>query len=154
MMYSFSKEHRSRSNPVFEFTQRVVLHSSTYLQPLQQFRLLGFIWIDAVHVVHRRYRQAQGVHVSRRAGLVALQIPPKLNAPFNHLTGTIVVIATTVRGENFCDREYSSLTYSPSFSWGILVLGSPTVLTISSCPSIAEVPISPSVPPCGAVPLT
>jgi len=44
------------------------------------------------------------------------------------------------------------LTYSPAFRQGILVLGSTSALTSSGFPSKAEVHLSPSVPPFGAVP--
>ena len=45
----------TRSNPVFEFVQSVVIHASTGLKPIQQFSLLVSIWIDSVGVVHRQH---------------------------------------------------------------------------------------------------
>ena len=43
---------RSRSNPVLEFAQSVVVHASASLKPVQQFGLLNGIWIDSVGIVH------------------------------------------------------------------------------------------------------
>jgi len=42
----------TRSNPVFEFTQSVVVHASARLKPIQQSSLLYGIWIDPVGKIH------------------------------------------------------------------------------------------------------
>jgi hypothetical protein len=46
----------TRSNPVFEFAQSIVVHASARLKLLQQFSLLRGIWIDSVGVVHCQHR--------------------------------------------------------------------------------------------------
>jgi hypothetical protein len=45
----------TRSNPVFELAQGLVIHASAHLKPLQQFNLLSGIWIDSVGVVHGQH---------------------------------------------------------------------------------------------------
>lgn len=42
----------TRSNPVLDFAQSVVIHASAHLKPLQQFGLLCGILINSVGVVH------------------------------------------------------------------------------------------------------
>jgi hypothetical protein len=46
----------TRSKPVFEFAQCVVIYDSTRLNPLKQLRRLSGIWIDSVSVIHGQHR--------------------------------------------------------------------------------------------------
>lgn len=79
----------TRSNPVLEFAQSVVVRASARLKPLQHLGLLVGIWIDSVGVVHCQHSNSlpqaiacgkclshphpwgidssRGVHVSRRS---------------------------------------------------------------------------------------
>jgi hypothetical protein len=45
----------TRSNPILEFAQRVVIYASARLKPRPQFSLLYDIWIDSVSVVHGQH---------------------------------------------------------------------------------------------------
>jgi hypothetical protein len=61
----------TRSNPILEFAQRVVIYASARLHPLQQFSLLGGVWIDSVGVVH-------GQHSRSLPKAIAPRTPQKL----------------------------------------------------------------------------